>query len=108
MDFTPRWNASASSRFFCAASAWPKFKQDELDYLDNQFRTLQDQIQALKKQNEALARQLREYKRFKEVAQALNLAVSTVESHRKHIMEKLGLHSAAEIVLYAVRRGVIR
>jgi DNA-binding CsgD family transcriptional regulator len=31
-----------------------------------------------------------------------------VETHRARIMEKLDVHSAAEIVLYAVRRGVIR
>jgi hypothetical protein len=43
---------------FCATSAWPKWKPEEQEYLDNQFRTLQDQIQALKKQNEALAAQL--------------------------------------------------
>ena len=36
------------------------------------------------------------------------LSPSTVETHRARIMEKLDLHSAAEIVLYAVRRGVIR
>jgi hypothetical protein len=44
--------------FFCASSAWPKWKPEEQEYLDNQFRTLQDQIQALKKQNESLAAQL--------------------------------------------------
>ena len=43
---------------FCATSAWSKWKPEEQEYLDNQFRTLQDQIQALKKQNEALAAQL--------------------------------------------------
>jgi DNA-binding protein H-NS len=43
---------------FCAASAWPKWKPEEQEYLDNQFRTLQEQIQALKKQNDALSAQL--------------------------------------------------
>jgi two-component system response regulator NreC len=38
----------------------------------------------------------------------LNLSAGTVETHRAHIMEKLNVHSASEIVLYAVRRGVIR
>jgi DNA-binding CsgD family transcriptional regulator len=31
-----------------------------------------------------------------------------VETHRAHIMAKLDLHNAAEVVLYAVRRGVVR
>ena len=44
----------------------------------------------------------------KEIAAMLAVSPSTVETHRAHIMEKLDLHSAAEIVLYAVRRGVIR
>jgi hypothetical protein len=43
---------------FCATSAWPKWKPEEQEYLDNQFRTIQEQIQALKKQNDALAAQL--------------------------------------------------
>ena len=38
----------------------------------------------------------------------LVISQSTVETHRARIMEKLDVHSAAEIVLYAVRRGVIR
>jgi hypothetical protein len=42
----------------CATSAWPKWKPEEQEYLDNQFRTLQEQVQALKKQNDALSAQL--------------------------------------------------
>jgi DNA-binding CsgD family transcriptional regulator len=41
------------------------------------------------------------------MAEILSISPSTVETHRGHIMEKLDLHSVAEIVLYAVRRGVI-
>jgi two-component system response regulator NreC len=32
---------------------------------------------------------------------------NTIETHRAHIMEKLDVHSAVELVLYAVRRGLI-
>jgi DNA-binding NarL/FixJ family response regulator len=49
-----------------------------------------------------------EGKANKEIAALLSISPSTVETHRARIMEKLDLHSAAEIVLYAVRRGVIR
>lgn len=49
-----------------------------------------------------------EGKSNKEVAQMLNLAVSTAESHRKHVMEKLDLHNTAEIVRFAVRKGIIQ
>ncbi len=44
----------------------------------------------------------------KEIADLLFVSPSTIETHRSHIMEKLDLHSATELVLYAVRKGVIR
>jgi len=44
----------------------------------------------------------------KDIAGLLHVSPGTVETHRARIMEKLDVHSAAEIVLYAVRRGVIR
>jgi two-component system, NarL family, response regulator NreC len=43
----------------------------------------------------------------KEVATTLNISPYTVETHRKHILEKLNLHSPAELILYAVRKGII-
>lgn len=49
-----------------------------------------------------------EGKTNKDIAALLFISTSTVETHRARIMEKLDVHSAAEIVLYAVRRGVIR
>jgi DNA-binding NarL/FixJ family response regulator len=48
-----------------------------------------------------------ESKANKEVANILNISVKTVESHRAHIMEKLGLHSVAELVRYAVRNNIV-
>lgn len=43
----------------------------------------------------------------KEIAGSLGLSLHTVETHRSRIMEKLELHSAAELVLSAVRRGIV-
>jgi two-component system response regulator NreC len=43
----------------------------------------------------------------KDVAALLSLSPYTVETHRTHIMQKLNLHSAVDIVLYAVRKKII-
>lgn len=43
----------------------------------------------------------------KAVADLLCLSPATVETHRAHILQKLDVHNTAELVLYAVRRGVI-
>jgi two-component system response regulator NreC len=48
-----------------------------------------------------------EGKSNKEIAAALNISPYTVETHRSHILEKLNLHSPAELILYAVRKGII-
>jgi two-component system response regulator NreC len=48
-----------------------------------------------------------EGKSNKEVAQHLNLSLYTVETHRTHILQKLNLHSVPELILYAVRKGII-
>ena len=42
----------------------------------------------------------------KEIARGMSLSVKTIESHRQHIMEKLGLHSIAELTKYALREGL--
>lgn len=43
----------------------------------------------------------------KDIAIALNVSLSTIESHRYSIFQKLNVHSIAELVLYAVRRGLL-
>jgi two-component system response regulator NreC len=42
-----------------------------------------------------------------DIAGALNISVNTVARHRENIMRKLNLHSRAELVKYAIRRGLI-
>jgi len=50
---------------------------------------------------------LAEGKANKEVATDLNISTYTVETHRSHILQKLNLHNSAEVVLYAVRKGIL-
>jgi two-component system, NarL family, response regulator NreC len=67
-----------------------------------------DRYESLSEREREIFQLIAEGKANKEIAHILSISPSTVETHRARIMEKLDLHSAAEIVLYAVRRGVIR
>jgi DNA-binding NarL/FixJ family response regulator len=49
---------------------------------------------------------LAEGKSTKETAARLNVSVKTVETHRKQIMDKLDIHSVAELTKYAIRQGL--
>jgi DNA-binding NarL/FixJ family response regulator len=48
-----------------------------------------------------------EGKSNKEIANLLNLSLYTVDTHRSNILHKLNLHSVPELILYAVRKGII-
>ncbi len=41
-----------------------------------------------------------------QIAQQMNLSVKTIETHRKQIMDKLGIHSLAGLTKYAIREGI--
>jgi two-component system, NarL family, response regulator NreC len=66
-----------------------------------------DSYDLLTSREQEILQLLAEGKANKEVATALNISPYTVETHRKHILEKLNLHNPAELILYAVRKGII-
>jgi two-component system, NarL family, response regulator NreC len=72
-----------------------------------QQRNLQDSYDLLTDREKEILQLLAEGKANKEIAGLLNLSVYTVETHRSNLMQKLGLHNTAEIVLYAVRKKII-
>jgi len=78
------------------------------DYARQRGENLVDRYESLSEREREIFQLVAEGKTNKEIAALLFISPSTVETHRARIMEKLDLHSAAEIVLYAVRRGVIR
>ncbi|MFB3815677.1 MAG: response regulator [Terriglobales bacterium] len=78
------------------------------DYMRQlQQRGLQDSYDLLTDREKEILQLIAEGKSNKEVASALNLSTYTVETHRTRIMQKLDLHSSADIVLYAVRKKII-
>jgi RNA polymerase sigma factor (sigma-70 family) len=91
--------------FFSPAVA--RLMEDE-DRRQRSERGFLDRYESLSEREREIFQLIAEGKANKEIAALLTISPSTVETHRARIMEKLDLHSAAEIVLYAVRRGVIR
>lgn len=66
-----------------------------------------DSYELLSPREREILQLLAEGKTNKEVAATLFISPYTVETHRGNILEKLGFHSAAELILYAVRKGII-
>jgi two-component system response regulator NreC len=69
--------------------------------------TVVDKYDSLSEREREIFQLIAEARSNKEVAEMLAISVATVETHRARILEKLDVHNAAELVLYAVRRGVI-
>lgn len=70
-------------------------------------RGIVDRYESLSEREREIFQLVAEGRTNKEVAELLALSPGTVETHRAHILHKLGVHNTAELVLYAVRRGVI-
>ena len=64
-------------------------------------------IDLLTSREREVLQMIAEGKTNKEIATSLNLSVYTVEAHRGRLMEKLNLHSAGELVRFALRSGLI-
>lgn len=72
-----------------------------------QRRGMKDSYDLLTEREKEIFQLLAEGKSNKDIASMLNLSVYTVETHRTRIMQKLDLHSAVDIVMYAVRKKII-
>ncbi len=78
------------------------------DYMRQmQEREVEDSYELLTTREREMLQLLAEGKTNKDVATILNLSLYTVETHRSNILQKLNLHSGAELILYAIRKGVI-
>jgi RNA polymerase sigma factor (sigma-70 family) len=71
-------------------------------------RGVTDRFDTLSEREREVFQLIAEGNSNKDMANLLNISPGTVETHRARIMEKLDVHSVAEIVLYAVRKGIIR
>ncbi len=70
-------------------------------------RGIVDRYDSLSEREREIFQLVAEGRSNKEIADLLFVSPNTIETHRAHIMEKLDVHSAVELVLYAVRKGLI-
>jgi two-component system, NarL family, response regulator NreC len=70
-------------------------------------KQVEDSYDLLTPREREVLQLLAEGKTNKEVANILHLSVYTVDAHRGNILQKLNLHGVPELILYAVRKGII-
>ncbi|CAG0947050.1 Oxygen regulatory protein NreC [Anaerolineae bacterium] len=62
---------------------------------------------ALSEREREVLRLVAEGASSREIAERLSISIKTVDTHRANMMEKLGIHNAAELIKYAIRNGII-
>jgi two-component system, NarL family, response regulator NreC len=78
------------------------------DYMRKLQRTgKEDSYELLTPREREILQLVAEGKSSKDIANLLDLSVYTVETHRARVMQKLNLHGIPELILYAVRKGII-
>src|SRR5439155_22737023 len=98
-DLLPAVRAVASGKPFFSPAVTAVLIEDYMHML--QKRGLTDSYDLLTDREREVLQLLAEGRSNKEVATLLDLGLSTVETHRANLMQKLNLHNTAEIVLYA-------
>jgi DNA-binding NarL/FixJ family response regulator len=104
-DLLPAIRAVAAGKPFFSPAVTAVLVEDYMRTLKT--RGLTDTFHLLTDREKEVLQLLAEGRSNKEVATLLDVGLSTVETHRANLMQKLNLHNTAEIVLYAVRKGVI-
>jgi len=74
--------------------------------LNNRYSEVVVDSETLSPREQVVLRMLADGMITKNIAAELNVSIKTIETHRHHIMEKLGLHSVAELTKYAIRKGL--
>jgi two-component system, NarL family, response regulator NreC len=104
-DLLPAVRAVAAGRSFFSPAVSRLLLEDYVRQLKQ--RGLEDSYHLLTDREKEVLQLLAEGRSNKEVAAELGIGLSTIETHRANLMQKLSLRNTAELVLYAVRKGVI-
>jgi DNA-binding NarL/FixJ family response regulator len=104
-DFIQAIHSVSGGKAFFSPAVSRMLVEDYVRQLQD--KDVEDSYELLTQRERELLQLIAEGKSNKDVANMLNLSLYTVETHRGNIMEKLNLHSVPELILYAVRKGVI-
>jgi two-component system response regulator NreC len=95
----------SSGRSFLSRKVSRMLQEEYVEQL--QSKGLDDSYELLTDREREILQLLAEGRTNKEAANLLNISPTTVETHRGHILRKLGLHGTADLILYAVRKRII-
>jgi DNA-binding NarL/FixJ family response regulator len=97
--------AVASGKSFFSPAVAKVMLDDYVRHLAD--KGIADRFDTLSEREREIFQLVAEGRSNKEIAELLSVSPATIETHRAHVLQKLDVHNTAELVLYAVRRGVI-
>jgi len=104
-DILDAIHAVSQGRSFLTRKISRMMQEDYVRQMER--RGVEDSYDLLTDREREILQLVAEGKANKEVASLLNISLTTVETHRTHILQKLGLHSVPDLILYAVRKNII-
>ena len=104
-DLIDAVRAAAQGKSFFSPKVSKVLQEDYINEL--QARGAEDTWDLLTDREREILQLVAEGKTNKEIAALLNISPYTIDTHRSHILQKLNLHSAPELILYAIRKGII-
>ena len=94
-----------AGRAFFSVSINALLMKDHVRQMRDQ--SIDDSYELLSLREREVLQLIAEAKSNNEIANLLNLSIHTIETHRGNILQKLNLHSVAEVILYAVKKGLL-
>jgi len=104
-DFISAIRSASEGKSFFSPAVSRLLVEDYVHQLQD--RNIEDSYELLTPREREILQMVAEGKTNKEIANQLNLSLYTVETHRSNIMQKLDLKGIPELILYAVRKGLI-
>jgi DNA-binding NarL/FixJ family response regulator len=104
-DLLQAVEAVAAGKPFFSPAAARVLLDDDVRHLAS--KGIDDRFDSLSNREREILQMVAEGRSNREVAEILSVSITTVETHRAHILQKLDVHNTAELVLCAVRHGLI-